>query len=237
MPETAIRVRRQSEPLSARPANPRPSAQAHFPAWAGLLERCYARAALPRPPLVRVRSDAVPEPCKTLLVHSLDMTPTLEKFYRQPLRLQVLSRERQDGSYFREVVLRLGGDWRPVEYGAIRIFLAHLPAVAAQRVLEEERPLGDILRGEAVPHLSWPQAFFFIEADAHLSALLGVRRPACLYGRRNVLLDARRRLLAEVIEILPPAQSSSSSIPFTAKGQPDRSRSRGRDLDAAQPRL
>jgi hypothetical protein len=101
-------------------------------------------------------------------------------------------------------VLRLGSDGRPVEYGVIRIFLTGLPPAAAARVLEETRPLGNILQAEAVPHLSWPQAFFFVEADAHMATLLDVPRPCDLYGRRNVLLDSSRRLLAEVIEILAP---------------------------------
>jgi hypothetical protein len=32
-----------------------------------------------------------------------------------------------------------------------------------------------------------------------------MRHPGFLYGRRNVLLDGSRRLLAEVIEVLAPA--------------------------------
>ena len=95
-------------------------------------------------------------------------------------------------------------DARPVEYGVIRICLALLSPAAAQSVLEERRPLGRILQAEAIAHLSWPQAFFRVEADARLSRLLGLRQPATLYGRRNVLVDGSRRLLAEVIEILPP---------------------------------
>ena len=72
-------------------------------------------------------------------------------------------------------------------------------------MLQEQRPLGDILHGEAIPHLSWPQAFFRLKSDAHAGAALGLRHPGFLYGRRNVLLDGSRRLLAEVIEVLAPA--------------------------------
>jgi hypothetical protein len=91
-----------------------------------------------------------------------------------------------------------------VEYGVIRIHLDRLPPSARRLVLQEQRPLGDILHGEAVPHLSWPQAFFRLKADAHAGAALGLRHPGFLYGRRNVLLDGSRRLLAEVIEVLAP---------------------------------
>jgi chorismate-pyruvate lyase len=132
------------------------------------------------------------------------MTPTLESFHRQPIHLAVLGRERQDDEYWREVILRRAGDSRPVEYGVIRICLAPLGPAAARSVLEERRPLGRILQDQAVAHLSWPQAFFRVEPDVRLGKLLGLAQPAALYGRRNVLVDGNRRLLAEVIEILPP---------------------------------
>ena len=146
----------------------------------------------------------MPEPYKSLLVHSSDMTPTLESFYRQPMRLTVLTREQHDYSYLREVVLKSAADSRPVEYGVIRICLNHLPPPASLRVLEEQRPLGNILQSESIAHLSWPQAFFSVQSDSHLGHVLYLAEPSRLYGRRNVLLDGSRRLLAEVIEILAP---------------------------------
>ncbi len=63
------------------------------PGWTALLERFYSRAGLTLPPLERLKEDEVPQPYKGLLVHSQDMTPTLEKFYGKPLGLTVLSRE------------------------------------------------------------------------------------------------------------------------------------------------
>jgi chorismate-pyruvate lyase len=181
-------------------------AAAHVPAWAALLEHFYERLHQPVPPLRQVQGDEMPQPYRKLLVHSLDMTPTLESFYGQTMRLKLLGRERDQDCYLREVALQSAGDQKSVEYGVIRIHLDRLPAKAAQRVLEEQRPLGNILQTENVPHLSWPQAFFSLEADAHLFAVLGLTQPSTLFGRRNVLLDARRSLLADVIEILAPVE-------------------------------
>jgi chorismate-pyruvate lyase len=175
-----------------------------IPGWMALLERFYTRAGLTLPPLLQLKDDEVPQPYKSLLVHSLDMTPTLEGFYQQRLGLAVLSRERQDDSYYREVILNVDNGARPVGYGAIRVCLDHLPPAIRDRVLEEQRPFGNILQSESFPHMSWPQAFFRTEADAHMSAVLRLHRPCPLYGRRNVLLDSHRRLLAEVIEVLSP---------------------------------
>jgi chorismate-pyruvate lyase len=151
-----------------------------------------------------LQGEEVPPPYKGLLVHSSDMTPTLESFYKQPMSLSVLSREQQDYAYLREVILKCSNDRRPVEYGVIRISLNHLPAPARLHVLEEQKPLGSILQSEAIAHLSWPQAFFRVQSDPHLAHVLHCPQPEQLYGRRNVLLDGSRRLLAEVIEILAP---------------------------------
>ncbi len=174
------------------------------PPWSALLGRFYSRTGLPLPRLRAVPGSEVPDPYRALLVHSTDMTPTLERFYRQPIQLTVLGRERQDQAYWREVVLHRADEERPVEYGVIRIYLDHLPPDAAKRVVEEGRPFGNILETEAIPHLSWPQAFFSMSSDQRLATLLRLAEPATLYGRRNVLVDGSRRLLAEVIEILAP---------------------------------
>lgn len=175
-----------------------------IPSWAALLHRFYERTGLSAPVLKELKGEEVPLPYQGLLVHSSDMTPTLANFYGQALGLKVLSSERQGDSYKREVILWLAGDARPVEYGVIRICLDRLPPAVRRLVLQEQRPLGDILQGEAIPHLSWPQAFFRLKADAHAGAALGLQHAGFLYGRRNVLLDGSRRLLAEVIEVLAP---------------------------------
>lgn len=180
-----------------------------LPPWATLLEHFYHQAGMDLFPLQRLAPEEVPQPYKKLLVHSSDMTPTLEKFYGQWLGIRVLSRRREGDSYWREVVLNLQGQMKPVEYGVIRIFLDHFPAKARRMVLDEDQPLGTILRSEAIGHMSWPQVFFRAEADAHLSKWLRLHRPCSLYGRRNLLLDGSRRLLADVMEILAPVDHPS----------------------------
>ena len=157
----------------------------------------------------RLAGAEVPAPYRQLLVHSRDMTPTLETFYGQPLELRLLQREAEGGAYLREVVLLTRAGARPVEYGVIRIFLERFPARARRFILEERKPLGAILREEAVAHLGWPQAFFRAAADSRLSAVLELRRPEWLYGRRNLLLDAHRQVLAEVIEVVAPADGGT----------------------------
>ena len=178
------------------------------PQWASLLELFYSRAGLRVPLLRQMAGEQMPQPYRSLLVHSCDMTPTLEAFFHQPIGLGLLSSELQDQSYVREVILKRSDNSKPVEYGAIRISLNHLPPNAARRVLEAQRPFGGILQSEGIPHMSWPQAFFMTESDSHMSGVLALDKSSSLFGRRNVLVDGSRRLLAEVIEILAPVPQS-----------------------------
>src|ERR1035438_8357387 len=96
--------------------------QAHaIPVWAALLERFYEPTGLSVPTLRELAAAEVPQPYQALLVHSSDMTPTLANFYGQSLGLRVLSRERQDDSYKREVILWLAEDGRPVDRKSTRL--------------------------------------------------------------------------------------------------------------------
>lgn len=168
------------------------------------LNEFYARAGLPLPRFERLAASAVPEPWRRLLVHDDDMTPTLEGFYRDDIHIEVLGRERRGDAYFREVILRLDRDDRPVEFGANRIFLERLPAVVRRLVLQEQLPFGHILKAHEVPHSGHPTSFFRVEADALMNRAFGLAGTHVLYGRRNTLRDPNGTPLSEVVEILPP---------------------------------
>jgi chorismate-pyruvate lyase len=161
----------------------------------------------------KLKPKEVPEPYRTLLVHSRDMTPTLAAFYGAPPELRVLSRHRDGEVYFREVLLTARD--RVVEYGVIRILLEHFPSAARECVLGEQIPLGAILARDDIPHVGWPQAFFETQVDDHMRNVLRISGTGVLFGRRNVLLDGSRRLLAEVIEILAPTNGFSGELKST----------------------
>ena len=150
--------------------------------------------------------DAVAQPYRDLLVHSRDMTPTLERFYGERLGLEVIRRRRVGPLYLREVLLVLP-DGAAVEYGAIRINLTWFPSEAREEILAERLPLGRILQDQAIAHLGWPQGFYRIKSNKYVEGVLGIAPAGALYGRRNVLLNGARRLLADVIEILTPVEA------------------------------
>jgi chorismate-pyruvate lyase len=183
-----------------------PAPEDTTPPWTDLLRKFYEKAGLSLPRIVCVEPRQMPVPCRRLLAHNNDMTPTLEKFFGESVALQVCSRQREGDTYLREVVLALADSGTPVEYGAIRIHLKHFPGPVRRRILADDHPFGRILQEEGIAHLGWPQAFFWIQPDDHMRRLLGFDQARPLHGRRNVLLDGRRRLLAEVIEILAPLE-------------------------------
>jgi hypothetical protein len=73
-------------------------------------------------------------------------------------------------------------------------------------ILELKQPLGTILRTQEIGHASRPDAYIRVKPDELIANALRLADPGVLYGRRNVLVDAAHRVLARVVEILPPAK-------------------------------
>lgn len=191
---------RESSPSSLQPQTGRVLPLA-YP-----LDEFYIRSGMPLPPIERADPADIPEPCRSLLVHNNDMTPTLAAYHASTIGLRVLSRHHQDDFYMRQVVLLAEGAKSPVEFGAIRINLALFSPATRRLILEERSPLGHLLGLHAVPHSSRPKAFFRLQADPFMIEALQLRQPGILFGRRNTLSDPVGRPLAEVVEILPPAE-------------------------------
>ncbi len=168
------------------------------------LSEFYIAVGKAAPQAVELGGDAVPEPYRRLLVHRDDMTPTLEAFHGERIHLRVVSRRLTGDDLCRQVVLTTNESQRPVEFGAIVIHVANFPAAARPAILESRTPLGTILAEYEIQHESRPQAFFRLVSDALMSEALGLKEAQVLYGRRNVH-SAGGLVLAEVLEILPPA--------------------------------
>ena len=112
----------------------------------------------------------------------------------------------------RQVVLIGSQSHRPVEFGAIRIYLDRFPDEVRQVIVEGRTPLGAILREHRVEHRSRPSGYFKIESDPVTTASFDLQHPHTLYGRHNMLLDATDQTLAEVVEILPPSEVQNEKV-------------------------
>jgi chorismate-pyruvate lyase len=170
------------------------------------LDAFYTEAGLALPPVEQVKGSDIPEPCRQLLVHDSDMTPTLEAFHGERIHLRLLARRLDGDAYSRQVVLTLNGSGRPVEFGAIVIHLQHFPPAARETILEGRRPLGTILHDHRIVHQSRPLSFIRVTSDSVMNEALHLREPQALYGRRNVIWDADENQLANIVEILPPIE-------------------------------
>jgi chorismate-pyruvate lyase len=177
------------------------------PSIAYPLDEFYARSGLNLPPLDQVDGEAVPEPYKSLLVHERDMTSTLENFHKAGIHLRLVGRQQLGYEYYREVVLELDGSNWAVEFGAIKIHLDRFPDGARQEILQERYPLGHILKEFNIEYLSRPHAFIRIASDPTIAGLLKLSGAYTLFGRRNTLFNPAGHSLAEIVEILPPANA------------------------------
>jgi hypothetical protein len=148
--------------------------------------------------------DTLPQPQRSLLVHYSDMTSTLSRHYGESLVLRVLDRHQGPQWYRRHIVLETATSRRPVEYGAMRVLLPILSEAARAEVLEAKLPLGSILVRHGLNYRHCPGGFFSVHTNHLIEQALKLSWPQWLYGRCNCMSDEVGRVVAEVIEILPP---------------------------------
>jgi len=164
----------------------------------------YSHAKLPLPPIATISGDTMPEPFKSLLVHHNDMTPTLEKFHQSRIHLEIVKSDHRGSFYFREVILRLDHDEKPVEFGANKVYLGMFPEDAQELILMEQVPLGTILKDCGIKHHTAAKYFLQVTPDEIICQALELESPVSLYGRKAVISDLKGRILSEIVEILPP---------------------------------
>ena len=169
------------------------------------LVRFYEQEKLAPLTFVQQAGDDLPQPQRHLLVHTRDMTTRLERYHRSPISLKALYISRDPENYFREVLLINEKTNKPVEYGAIEIYLDAFPPDMREKILEGVQPLGGILVESKFPFVSSPQSYFKIKADPHIQKQLELSNPVTLYGRANLLCTEDGRPLANIVEILPDA--------------------------------
>lgn len=172
----------------------------------GPLRMFYHRKGIPLPEVESLPGREIPQPPRRLLVHHQDMTSQLQSFFQDDLLVDVVRKEARDSIMNREVILRRQSDRLPVEYGAIQIHFSQLPPEAQELVLESRKPLGAILHEYKVGFHSCPGCFFRLTSDVFMEKAFDLDRSYPLYGRCNLLTYSNGKILANVVEILPPVE-------------------------------
>lgn len=171
----------------------------------------YAASGSKPPDVEAVDGADMPQPYRRLLVHRNDMTPTLEAFADRRIRLRPLDVHEGEDALYRQVVLITEQGEKPMEFGAIKIYLNRFNADARQQILGCRCPLGTILREHEIPHSSRPTDFFRMRREPVIAAALELDDDVrTLYGRHNVLWNEGDEPLAEVVEVLPPFEAAET---------------------------
>lgn len=166
------------------------------------LDVVYRHHGIDVPRIAVVTPDEVPYPYRTLLVHTNDMTLTLERHFGGPLVVRPLSTSR-DGRWFtRRVLLAQSYSGKPVEMGAIRIDLNAFRPATRRAILANTVPLGRLLRDAGVDFQSRPKAYFSLCPNAEMMGVFWMREPRTLFGRRTeIFVDDEK--IGDIVEVLP----------------------------------
>ena len=166
------------------------------------LDLVYERAGIEIPRVEAVSPNDIPLPYRSLLVHDIDMTLTLERHFGGRIVLRPLSTFTVGDSYFRRVLLVQEYAGQPVEMGAIRMRLNAFSDEIRRRILKNEIPLGRILREGRFEYASHVNAFLRVTPNPEMMGVFWMREPRPLYGRRTeVLRDGAR--IGDIVEVLP----------------------------------
>ena len=176
---------------------PRPSADS--------LYSLFPRSA-DRPHCTPIAGDTVPEPYRSLLVHTHHMTVTVEEHYGGPVDVRVLETVRDGSEYARKILLTLRSTGAVVQFGLVRIDLDYLSEPVRARIVAGDTPLGRVLIEHDVLRHILPAGYLKVEPDAEMREWFGMQGEGTTYGRLGVILTDGKPAI-EVLEILAPVGS------------------------------
>ena len=166
------------------------------------LDFVYARSGVELPRVKAIEAGDIPLPYRSLLVHQIDMTLTLERHFGGRVALRPLSTFAHGPWYFRRVLLAQEYTGRPVEMGAIRIKVTAFPERIRRQILRNDIPLGRLLRDGGVQYESRPKMFLSVVPNPEMMGVFWMREPKTLYGRRTEMMRNGAKI-GDIVEVLP----------------------------------
>ena len=182
--------------------------QLQQPVFPDFLRESLLRAGLVAEAFRGCEPTEMPEPYRSLLVHEVDMTSTLERHHGEAMALEVLADGQSGGHYFREVVLRCAQSGKAAEFGLIEIEVEEFPENLREPILSGRQPLGGILNESGMDYLSSPLGYFSVERAQLPLKLSALGSEDTFYGRYNQLSAGIVACLARILEILPTSPDS-----------------------------
>ena len=148
-------------------------------------------------------ADDVPEPYRSLLVHTHHMTVTVEQFYGGPVDVRVLDSVRDGDEYARSILLVHRESGRVVQSGVVRIDLSLLAPKVREEILAEDTPLGRVLIQNNVLRRVQPTGYLCVALSAELATAFGCDIGQEAYGRLGVIYTDGKPAI-QVLEVLAP---------------------------------
>jgi chorismate-pyruvate lyase len=187
-----------------RPLSPEAAEMAEAAEVQDLIERVWGGACTLPLDYRLVEAAALSTESRSLLDHAGSMTLRLESYWRETLRLRVLSSQNK-GDYLVRLVLLEGVRSGVIrQLAALRLRLSALPAHLQQQVQEGTVPLGRLLCDAGIEFR--PARLAFIDARCPALSSLNTRlEPGSrLPGRLSrLLLHPSDAVLGESVEMLP----------------------------------
>ncbi|RPI56022.1 MAG: hypothetical protein EHM55_06135 [Acidobacteria bacterium] len=166
------------------------------------LDFVYARSGVELPHVRAIEPEDIPLPYRSLLVHEIDMTLTLERHFGGRVALRPLSTFLHGPWYFRRVLLAQEYTGRPVEMGAIRIKVSAFPGSIRKQILKNDVPLGRLLRDGGVQYESRPKMFLSVTPNSEMMGVFWMRELKTIYGRRTEMIRNGAKI-GDIVEVLP----------------------------------
>jgi chorismate-pyruvate lyase len=162
-----------------------------------------------------ITAEEMPDPYRSLLVHTHHMTVTVEQFYTDSVNVQVLESRQDAHEYTRKILLSLTGSGRVVQFGVVRIDLNLLTDRVRNQILAGTTPLGRVLIQNNVLRQVRPTSYVRVTPNSAMRSWFAMAADEPLYGRLGVI-DTDGQPAIEVLEILSPVDS------FTTHTAPER---------------
>ena len=86
--------------------------------------------------------------------------------------------------------------------GAIRIQVDAFSEPIRRQILENEIPLGRLLRDGGVQYESRPKAFLAVTPNSEMMGVFWMPEPRTLYGRRTEMIHEGSKV-GDIVEVLP----------------------------------
>jgi hypothetical protein len=153
-----------------------------------------------------IPASTTPEPYKTLLVHDIHMTVTMEKYHGCPVDVHVVDRRLDGDIYARKILLTRHGTNSVVQFGLVRFDFQYVTEAVKREIISEKIPLGRVLINHNVLRQVDLNAILKLTAGPALAKYLQMPVGGITYGRIATIFCNRKPAI-DLLEVSAPLKT------------------------------